>query len=198
MTMTAAVRNAVVAASYPAAYTLYLEEDAAPSSRLDGAQDRLALATEVEARLRAANIEYGAKRASGSLHGWIDEHRAAIDSSPAAFCAMETAVVDLIGKVAGRTAEDVLGEARPTGEFRYTAVLGDSPWPVYRWQCRRYRADGFRDFKVKVSGDRRKMRALPDRRAASAHEGPRVRPVGTRAVAVVRTSSPRQCAPPPR
>ena len=115
----------------------------------------------------------------GSLHGWIDEHRAAIDSSPAAFCAMETAVVDLIGKVAGRTAEDVLGEARPTGEFRYTAVLGDSPWPVYRWQCRRYRADGFRDFKVKVSGDlrrdRRKMRALPDQRAASAHEGPRVR-----------------------
>ena len=50
-----------------AAYTLYLEEDAAPRSRLDGAQDRLALATEVEARLRAANIEYGAKRASGRL-----------------------------------------------------------------------------------------------------------------------------------
>lgn len=114
-----------------------------------------------------------------SLRGWIDEHRAAIDSSPAAFCAMETAVLDLIGKAAGRTAEEVLGEARPAGDFRYTAVLGDSPWPVYRWQCRRYRADGFGDFKVKVSGDlrrdRRKMRALPGRGAASAHEGLRVR-----------------------
>ena len=115
----------------------------------------------------------------GSLHSWIDEHRTAIDSSPAAFCAMETAVVDLIGKAAGRPAEEVLGEARPTGEFRYSAVLGDSPWPVYRWQCRRYRADGFRDFKVKVSGDlrrdRRKMRALPDQGAAGAHESLRVR-----------------------
>ena len=50
-----------------AAYTLYLEEDAAPVSRLDGGQDRLALATEVDTRLRAANIEYGAKRASGRL-----------------------------------------------------------------------------------------------------------------------------------
>ncbi len=99
-----------------------------------------------------------------SLQAWIAAHRAAIDRNPAAFCAAEIAVLDLMGKVEGRAAEDLLDIARPTGDFRYSAVLGDSPWLVYRQQCRRYLADGFRDFKVKVSGDlrrdRRKMRAL--------------------------------------
>ena len=99
-----------------------------------------------------------------SLQAWIAAHRAAIDRNPAAFCAAEVAVLDLMGKVEGRVAEDLLDIARPTGDFRYSAVLGDSPWLVYRQQCRRYLADGFRDFKVKVSGDlrrdRRKMRAL--------------------------------------
>ena len=50
-----------------AAYTLYLEEDAAGGRRLDGTQPRLALEAEVDTRLRAANIEYDAKRASGRL-----------------------------------------------------------------------------------------------------------------------------------
>ena len=99
-----------------------------------------------------------------SLRSWIGEHKALIDGNPAAFCAMETAIVDLIGKAEGCTAEELLGADQPSGEFQYSAVLGDSPWPVYRRQCRRYQAEGFRDFKVKVSGrlrrDRRKMRTL--------------------------------------
>lgn len=99
-----------------------------------------------------------------SLRRWIGEHRALIDSNPAAFCAIETAVVDLIGKLEDSSAEELLDADAPAGEYQYSAVLGDSPWPVYRRQCRRYRAEGFRDFKVKVSGrprrDRRKMRIL--------------------------------------
>ena len=99
-----------------------------------------------------------------SLRGWIGGHRPLIDSNPAAFCAAETAIVDLIGKVEGCTAEQLLGADQPAGEFQYSAVLGDSPWPVYRRQCRRYQAEGFRDFKVKVSGrlrrDGHKMRIL--------------------------------------
>ena len=98
------------------------------------------------------------------LRSWIGEHRALIDNNPAAFCAVETAVVDLFGKVEGVCAEELMGAEQPAGEFQYSAVLGDSPWPVYRRQCRRYQAEGFRDFKVKVSGrprrDRRKMRIL--------------------------------------
>lgn len=113
-----------------------------------------------------------------SLRSWIGEHRALIDSNPAAFCAVETAVVDLIGKMEGSTAEELLDADQPAGEFQYSAVLGDSPWPVYRRQCRRYQAEGFRDFKVKVSGrprrDRRKMRILGGQGAGDTH-GVRVR-----------------------
>lgn len=93
-----------------------------------------------------------------SLRSWTGANRALIDANPAAFCAVEIAVVDLIGKLEGRAAEDVLDADRPAGEFQYSAVLGDSPWPVYRRQCRRYQAEGFRDFKVKVSGRRRRDR----------------------------------------
>ncbi|MCY4665516.1 MAG: hypothetical protein OXC00_12700 [Acidimicrobiaceae bacterium] len=113
-----------------------------------------------------------------SLRSWIGEHRALIDANPAAFCAIETAIVDLIGKAEGRTAEQLLDAEEPAGEFQYSAVLGDSPWPVYRRQCRRYQAQGFRDFKVKVSGrprrDRHKMRIL-DGAGAADTRGVRVR-----------------------
>lgn len=113
-----------------------------------------------------------------SLQAWMEVHRSEIDHNPAAFCAVEIAVLDLMGKVEGQATEDLLRTARPTGDFRYSAVLGDSPWLVYRQQCRRYLADGFRDFKVKASGDprrdRRKMRTLTAR-APRSSRGPRVR-----------------------
>lgn len=95
------------------------------------------------------------------LRAWIDGHRGDIDRNPAAFCAIETAILDLAGKVSRRTVEEVLGLPRLCGSFRYSAVLGDASLPVYWWQFRRYHRGGFRDFKVKLSGrlgrDRRKL-----------------------------------------
>ena len=97
-----------------------------------------------------------------SLRAWADAHREVIDQNPAAFCAMETAVLDLLGKENGVPIEELLGLPRLTGHFPYTAVLGDSPYLAYWWQFRRYWQRGFRDFKVKVSNDpsrdRRKLR----------------------------------------
>ncbi|MCZ6894835.1 MAG: hypothetical protein O7H40_12425 [Gammaproteobacteria bacterium] len=87
------------------------------------------------------------------LKNWIDANRGAIDRNPAAFCAIELALLDLLGEIAGRPIEDVLGIPRLGGAYRYSAVLGDAPYLVYWWQFRRYRGGGFRDFKVKVSGD---------------------------------------------
>ena len=99
-----------------------------------------------------------------SLRAWADVHRSEIDEHPAAFCAIELAVLDLLGKTAGVPVEDVVGVPRLDGGFTYSAVLGDSPYLVYRLQLFRYRRKGFADFKVKVSGDlnrdRRKLRAL--------------------------------------
>ncbi|MCY4583267.1 MAG: hypothetical protein OXE50_10800 [Chloroflexi bacterium] len=99
-----------------------------------------------------------------SLRAWADAHRAEIDEHPAAFCAIELAVLDLLGKAEGVPVEDVVGVPRIDGGFTYSAVLGDSPYLVYRLQFFRYRRKGFQDFKVKVSGDlgrdRRKLRVL--------------------------------------
>ncbi len=117
----------------------------------------------------------------GPLRTWIKAHREEIDRNPAAFCAVETAVLDLLGKTQKRSLEDVLDVAKPVGEFRYTAVLSDLPWPAYRRQCGRYRRAGFVDFKIKLSGDLRrdqaKLRVLanPTTRSAAAASGVRIR-----------------------
>ena len=87
------------------------------------------------------------------LREWTDAQRDVIDRNPAAFCAMEIAALDLLGKTRAAPIEELLGLPRLTGRFPYSAVLGDSPYPAYWWQFRRYRRRGFRDFKVKVSGD---------------------------------------------
>ena len=88
-----------------------------------------------------------------SLRAWVEAHRDDIDRNPAAFCALEIALLDLLGKTAAVPVEEILGLPPLEGRFSYTAVLGDSPYPAYWWQFRRYRRKGFRDFKVKVSDD---------------------------------------------
>ncbi len=109
--------------------------------------------------------------AAGSVEGlraWIDGHRPAIDQNPAAFCAVELAILDLLGKVADVPLEDVIGLPRLSRTFRYSAILGDAPYPATWWQFRRYWRRGFRDFKIKLSGkagrDRRKIGLLRGRR----------------------------------
>ena len=92
-------------------------------------------------------------RDTKSLFTWTQAYREAIDSAPAAFCAVEMAVLDLFGRLEEKPIEDLLGLARPTGGFRYSAVLGDSAIPAFKAQAERFWAMGFRDFKVKMSGD---------------------------------------------
>ena len=98
------------------------------------------------------------------LRAWTDAHRQEIDANPAAFCALEIALLDLMGKLELCPVEDLLGISRLAGAFSYSAVLGDSKLSAYERQAEQYRQMGFRDFKVKVSGDlerdRRKLAAL--------------------------------------
>ena len=103
-------------------------------------------------------------RNMAELRDWMCAHGDAIDANPAAFCAIEIAVLDLLGKVQGCPIEDLLEVPRLSGTFRYSAVLGDSELPSFERQAAQYREMGFRDFKVKVSGDpgrdRRKLAVL--------------------------------------
>lgn len=93
------------------------------------------------------------------LRAWTDAHRDAIDENPAAFCAMEIAALDLLGKANRCNIEQLLGVASGPPDVAYSAVLGDMPLPLYRWQLRGFRARGFTDFKVKLSGSPRRDRA---------------------------------------
>jgi L-alanine-DL-glutamate epimerase-like enolase superfamily enzyme len=94
-----------------------------------------------------------------SLRAWIRSHQELIDLNPAAFCAIEIAILDLIGKVEQRPLEQVIGAPELAGGLQYSAILGDAPYPVYWWQFQRYWRRGFRDFKIKLFGD-----ALRDQR----------------------------------
>ncbi len=87
------------------------------------------------------------------LRIWVEEHRAEIDENPAAFCALEMAMLDLLARRDGLSVEALLGRPEVTGPFRYSAVLGDSGAVTYAAQLVRYRLGGLRHYKLKLSGD---------------------------------------------
>ena len=93
-----------------------------------------------------------------ALADWTARHRGDIDANPAAWTAIELALLDLLGKEAARPVESLLGLPALAGCFRYTAVLGDAAPARFDAQFRRYVQAGFRDFKLKLSGDRMRDR----------------------------------------
>lgn len=95
----------------------------------------------------------------GDLVAWSDAHRDAIDRNPAAWCAIELALLDLLATEAGRSVETLLGLPELQGPFRYSAVVGIESDAAFRTLVDRYVAAGFTDFKVKLSGDLARDRA---------------------------------------
>lgn len=86
------------------------------------------------------------------LRDWATEHTSIIDQNPAAWCAVETAFLDLFGKEAGVPIEALLGLPTLSGRFQYSAVVGTDSLQSFEKQLQRYRSAGFTDFKVKVTG----------------------------------------------
>lgn len=84
---------------------------------------------------------------------WQFAHRLQIDMNPAAWAAVELALIDLCGRVEGQSVEALLGLAPLQGSFCYTAVLGDMPLCEFESQLAQYRSMGLRQFKIKLSGD---------------------------------------------
>jgi L-alanine-DL-glutamate epimerase-like enolase superfamily enzyme len=103
------------------------------------------------ARHRAALIETIACLAD--LAAWAESHRAEIDRHPAAWCAIELALLDLLGKERGVPVETLLGLPAAAQSFRYSAVVGASDGAAFRATVERYRDLGFSDFKLKLCGD---------------------------------------------
>lgn len=110
-----------------------------------------------------------------TLRAWVALHSAIVDAHPAAWCAIELAIVDLLGRRAQLSVDRLL-ESRPLAPtFRYTAVLGDAEPAAFRTLARRYQAQGFRDFKVKLSGDITRDRAKLEVFRGDGFEAPSVR-----------------------
>lgn len=90
---------------------------------------------------------------------WGRRQRAVVDAQPAAWAGVELALLDLCGRVSGRSVEALLGLPELRGRFRYTAVLGDSAPERFAARLAHYRQAGFDHFKIKLSGDLARDRA---------------------------------------
>lgn len=87
------------------------------------------------------------------LKSWIDSHQESIDRHPAAFCAVELAILNALAKDRKQSVEELLFLPELSGNFHYTAVLGASKLKVFQAQLQQYIHLGFSDYKVKVFGE---------------------------------------------
>ena len=89
-----------------------------------------------------------------SLEAWMTSHAEDLDRNPAAWCAIELAILDVLAKDSRQTMEASLSLPTLQGRrFSYTAVLGDADADAFRATAERYRQYGFTDFKLKLSGN---------------------------------------------
>ncbi len=100
------------------------------------------------------------------LRAWMAENSQVIDENPASWCAIELALFDCWGQEEQQSIESLLNLHELSGPFQYSAVLGTENLPSFQKQAQQFSELGFRDFKVKVSGnledDCQKMQFLKD------------------------------------
>lgn len=99
-----------------------------------------------------------------SLQAWMKKYQTEIDANPAAWCAIELAILDLLAKQENKSIERFLNMPTLHGNFQYSAVLGDAEINTFRLNVAQYLQQGFTDFKIKLSGeierDKEKMAIL--------------------------------------
>lgn len=98
------------------------------------------------------------------IKSYLTDNQAEIDQNPAAWCAMELALLDLLAKTEQVNVEKLLGTTSYQLEYIYSAILGDSEPEPFHQLFHQYRQLGFVDFKVKLSNDigkdREKLRCM--------------------------------------
>ncbi|MGI9317017.1 MAG: enolase C-terminal domain-like protein [bacterium] len=83
---------------------------------------------------------------------WTSNNRTLIDDNPAAFCAIETALINALALEDNQSIENVLSLPELSGEYQYTGVLGTSNPHVFEDLLSTYLKMGINDFKVKLFG----------------------------------------------
>jgi L-alanine-DL-glutamate epimerase-like enolase superfamily enzyme len=111
-----------------------------------------------------------------SLRGWATTRKADIDRNPAAWCAVELALLDALARQKNCSVEALLDLPELCGNFHYSAVIGDGPPQRFAAELARYREAGFSTFKIKLSGDRQR-----DRQKVAALQAAQLKPSAVRA-----------------
>jgi len=88
-----------------------------------------------------------------SLTSWVDANSTSIDRNPAAWSAIETALLDAFAKTESLSLEALLDLPPLDGSFDYSAVLGVAKPETFSSQLTQYLQLGLRDFKMKISGN---------------------------------------------
>ena len=88
-----------------------------------------------------------------ALQAWMAAHEDDLDANPAAWCAIELAILDVLAQERGQSVEALLSLPPLQGRFRYSAVLGDADPAAFKTNAEQYRDHGFTDFKLKLSGN---------------------------------------------
>ncbi|MGH8525781.1 MAG: mandelate racemase/muconate lactonizing enzyme family protein, partial [Gammaproteobacteria bacterium] len=88
-----------------------------------------------------------------TLEEWHQVHERDIDENPAAWCALELALLDLFARQNKQPVEALLGIPLLAGPFVYTAVLGAMGAERFADTLGRYQKLGLRDHKIKLTGD---------------------------------------------
>ncbi len=101
------------------------------------------------------NIDSFKNRVNGlsSLAEWMSRNAENIDANQAAMCAVELAFLDLLAKDSGVSIERLINLPELTGQFKYTAVIGDGSPEFFHHILQKYHRMGFDDYKIKLSGD---------------------------------------------
>ena len=88
-----------------------------------------------------------------ALLDWKQKNASEIDRHPSGWCAIESALLDVLAQKKGLSVEGLLGLDTSPASFQYTAVVGNDPDEKYVRTLNKYFDFGFTDFKIKLSGD---------------------------------------------
>jgi len=87
------------------------------------------------------------------LELFILENKKVIDLNPSAWCSVELALLDLLGKEEDKTVEEILSLPKLRTNFTYTAVIGNGDISDIKKFLKNYLDIGFQNFKLKLCGN---------------------------------------------
>ncbi len=114
--------------------------------------------TSVHAFINRQRKRIGEIHCIEDIKNYLVGNREAVDTNPAGWCAVELALLDLLGKLAGQPVEALLKPITTRDDYIYSAVLGDASAASFQAMYARYRLQKFQDFKIKLNGDLQKDR----------------------------------------